>query len=434
MSIRRSVISCRARHRSAPYSPITPPGRLNKTSGTRLLLLALLALLPALAWAQALPPPTAVMAKDDPKDVKGTQLLASWKAPAAPTPAGLQLAGYRVHVQPGKGHEKVVELLPDPKANKTMVPDLAPWRKYRIGISALYIPAGAKAQPDPAVPNAFATPGTRESTTVFTAPVSPAGRWFKPEQTNVLVTSLLFALIVLVTISVARRKDMYIRPIAGLRAVDDAIGRATEMGRPILYVAGLTGVGDISTIAAMLILGHLARRTAAYETPILVPCNDPLVMAIQREIVHEAYLEAGKPDAYNPDNIFYVTDSQFGFVAAVDGIMMRQKPAANFYMGYFFAESLILAETGSQSGAIQIAGTDADTQLPFFVTSCDYTLMGEELYAAGAYLSRDPILLAQLKGQDIGKVAISAILVIGVLLATFTTGAGHWFLNLLEVH
>jgi hypothetical protein len=205
------------------------------------------------------------------------------------------------------------------------------------------------------------------------------------------------------------------------------------MGRPILYVAGLTGVGDVATIAAMLILGHLARRTAAYETPILVPCNDPMVMAIQREIVHEAYLEAGKPDAYDPENIFYVTDSQFGYVAAVGGIMMRQKPAANFYMGYFFAESLILAETGAASGAIQIAGTDADTQLPFFITSCDYTLMGEEFYAAGAYLSRDPILLAQLKGQDFGKALIFAAILLGTVLVTLSSNvAGAWFMKLIQ--
>lgn len=394
----------------------------------------LLALTPLVGWAQTAPPPAAVTAKDDPKDPKGTQLLASWKAPLAPAPHGFELIGYRVHVHQGKEKGKVVELVPDPKARGTMIPELMPWRHYRVGVSALYVPLGAKVVPDKAVPNALATPGTIESVAVFSTRVSPSGQWFKPEQTNVLVTALLFTAIVMLTIAFARRRDMYIRPIAGLRAVDDAIGRATEMGKPILYVAGLTGVGDISTIAAMLILGHLARRTAAYETPILVPCNDPLVMAIQREIVHEAYLEAGKPDAYNPDNIFYVTDSQFGFVAAVDGIMMRQKPAANFYMGYFFAESLILAETGSQSGAIQIAGTDADTQLPFFVTSCDYTLMGEELYAASAYLSRDPILMAQLKGQDIGKVAIVAVLIIGVILTTFTSGAGQWFLRLLEVH
>jgi len=237
---------------------------------------------------------------------------------------------------------------------------------------------------------------------------SPVGQLYDPNKTNVLVATVIFCAIVLLAIYIARRGEMYIRPIAGLEAVNDAIGRATEMGRPILYISGLSGISDIATIASMLILGHLSRRTAAYETPIIVPCMDPLVMTAEREIVQQAYLEAGKPDAYQPENIFYVTDSQFGYAAAVDGIMMREKPAANFFMGMFYAESLILAETGNRTGAIQIAGTDADTQLPFFITACDYTLMGEELYAASAYLSRNPLLVAQLKGQDIGKALLAA--------------------------
>jgi hypothetical protein len=98
--------------------------------------------------------------------------------------------------------------------------------------------------------------------------------------------------------------------------------------------------------------------------------------------------------------------------------MIRERPAANLYMGYFFAEALILAETGAATGAIQIAGTDADTQIPFFVTACDYTLMGEELYAATAYLSREPMLLAQLKAQDLGKLLVAAIMGVGALAAT----------------
>jgi hypothetical protein len=70
------------------------------------------------------------------------------------------------------------------------------------------------------------------------------------------------------------------------------------------------------------------------------------------------------------------------------------------------------------TGAIQIAGTDAFTQLPFFVTTCDYTLMGEELYAASAYLSREPRMLGSLKGQDIGKAFLIAAILFGSLLAT----------------
>ncbi len=56
----------------------------------------------------------------------------------------------------------------------------------------------------------------------------------------------------------------------------------------------------------------------------------------------------------------------------------------HFIKGYFYAESLLMAETSYNVGAINIAGTTAVTQLPFFIVSCDYTLIGEELYAASA--------------------------------------------------
>jgi len=123
----------------------------------------------------------------------------------------------------------------------------------------------------------------------------------------------------------------------------------------------------------------------------------------------------GKPDAFRADNVYFVTNDQMGYAAAVDGIMVREKPATNFFLGAFFAESLILAETGAATGAIQIAGTDQVTQLPFFITACDYTLMGEELYAASAYLAKEPLLLGTLKAQDLSKMIIVGILILGAL-------------------
>jgi len=96
--------------------------------------------------------------------------------------------------------------------------------------------------------------------------------------------------------------------------------------------------------------------------------------------------------------------------------MVRDRPATCFYMGAFFAESLILAETGNSVGAIQVAGTAMATQIPFFFVACDYTLIGEELFAAQAYLSKDLRLIGSLKGQDVGKIlAMVAICLVAVV-------------------
>jgi hypothetical protein len=190
------------------------------------------------------------------------------------------------------------------------------------------------------------------------------------------------------------------------------------MGKLILYVPGLGYMSDVATIAATNILGQVAKKVASYDSQVLVPCRDAIVMTVCQEVVQEAYIDAGHPDAYNKDNVFFLTDDQFSYTAAVDGIMVRDKPATNFFMGMFYAESLILAETGAGTGAIQIAGTDALAQLPFFITACDYTLIGEELYAASAYLSREPLLLGSLKGQDLAKLVFMIMIVSGVILAT----------------
>jgi uncharacterized protein DUF6754 len=248
--------------------------------------------------------------------------------------------------------------------------------------------------------------------------------WFNWNQLNNLLLALGFGALVFYTISHAKRNDIFLRRIPGLDAVDEAIGRSTELGKPILYLTGAHDMSDPSTIAAAVILGRVAKRTAAYETELMVPHRDPITMAVCQEITKQAYLEAGKPDLFKEDSNFFITSDQFSYTAAVDGIMLRKKPAANFFMGSYFAESLLLTETGASTGAIQIAGTDSDHQLPFFVTTCDYTLIGEELYAASAYLSKEPIQIGTLRGQDIGKAVILSVILIGTVLATVGVATG----------
>ena len=213
-------------------------------------------------------------------------------------------------------------------------------------------------------------------------------------------------------------KKPYIRKIAGLQAVEEAVGRATEMGKPVLFMAGIEDVDNVQTLAGLSVLSHVSEKCAQYDTPIIMPNRYGVTMITAQEVVKESYLRAGRPDAFKQDNIYYVSSDQFALVAHADGLMVREQTAANFYMGSFYAESLILAETGSTTGAIQIAGTANAHQLPFFVAACDYTLIGEELYAASAYLSQDPKQLGGIRGQDISKLCLLVSIFTGVFCAT----------------
>jgi hypothetical protein len=256
-------------------------------------------------------------------------------------------------------------------------------------------------------------------------PVRASAQWFHTARLNILIATLVISAVFLYYIARARRGvKMHIRRIAGLDAIDEALGRATEMGKPILFSFGLGYLTDMVVIAALPLLRRIGMKSAEYGTRLMVPNSDPLVMTAAQETVKEAYAEAGRPDLYNADNVSFLTSDQFGYAAGVDGIILRDKPGAIFWLGYFYAESLIMAETGHSVGAIQLAGTTETTQLPFFVAACDYTMIGEEIYAASCYLKPEPMMLGSLKGEDFLKLALIVIATAAVLLGTASAVAG----------
>jgi len=246
----------------------------------------------------------------------------------------------------------------------------------------------------------------------------PKSEWFDTTKYATLIAMILLTGILVYTIFIFRRKEAYIRPIAGLQEIDNALGRATEMGRPIMFVPGWGTLGEVDMIASMLILAQIAKKAAEFDIRLISPHCDYMVLPLAQELVQTSYGEVGRPDAYNQNDIFYVSSEQFPFCAGVNGITIRERVATVFYMGFFNAEALLLTETGNQAGAIQIAGTDSTTQIPFFITTCDYTLIGEEFYAASAYMSHNYELICMLKTQDYFKLILVVLILVGTVLSS----------------
>lgn len=246
-------------------------------------------------------------------------------------------------------------------------------------------------------------------------------RWFNASPGHMMMLSIIIVVGVLIfyySDQVRRGRQLFIRRIPGIDAIEEGIGRATEMGRPVLYVPGIDELQDIQTISSMLILGQVAKKIAEYQADIIVACCIPIVREVADEVVKAGYYQAGYPDAYVQSNTRFISSDQFAFTAGTNGIILREKPATNLFLGRFFAEALILAETGFVNKSIQVGGTAEATQLPFFVAACDFTIIGEELFAVSAYLSRDPRLVSSLKASDMVKVFCVCVILLGTLLAT----------------
>lgn len=213
-----------------------------------------------------------------------------------------------------------------------------------------------------------------------------------------------------------------IRTFPAVAALPEAVGRAAEMGKPMYYSTGL-GMETISnpdqgpqTIAGISILGYVTKLCARsgvkihYFTPI--PDSLPLV----EETMRNAYLEEGKPEDFDPNSIHFIS-GQSPYLTATLGFMQRERPAANIFMGGFYYEAVIMGEAGNTIGAMQIAGTANTHQMPFFIATCDYALISEELYAASAEIAQNPDILGSIKGEDIMKLLVLAILAIGFIIS-----------------
>ncbi len=383
-----------------------------------------------------LAPPTDVTVEDVPNDV-GTQMLVKWKASldelndASGARALEGYAIFRIVAQTGDGLESIGEQAANASeigfpanfefGNIQPIGSVSYGRtefvdeNVEAGTSYLYAVA-ATGSGDTFSPLAVAGMAVTAQMEYF----NEGKFWF-------LIIMLTISFVIIGFVWYAKRGgEIKVRPIAGLEAVSEAVGRATEMGKPVLFVPGILDINDIQTVAGITVLANVAKTAAQYDAQLKVPTARSLVMTTARETVEAAYLGEGRPDAYNEDNIYYLTDEQFGYTAGVQGVMVREQPAACFYMGAFYAESLILAETANSIGAIQVAGTAMPSQLPFFVAACDYTLIGEEFFAASAYLSNDPEQLGSLKGQDIGKIIAAGLLVVGCTFATLAVTIDTW--------
>ena len=246
-----------------------------------------------------------------------------------------------------------------------------------------------------------------------------------------LVTGRLFQFILVIAIFALyyvyeKRKEtlnINIRNIPAMDAIPEAVGRASEMGKPMFANVG-GGVGGrarperiSSTLAGYVILGYAAEHCASMGTHLIVSVSQPTAMPVAYETLRTAYLKAGQEDL-EPD-IRFLGGSQFSHAAGAMGIMKREEAASVLLMGTYGAEALILSEAANLSGAMVIAGTEITYQVAVFVATTDYSVFGEEMFAASASILKDPEELSNIRSRDIAKYLLSGIMLLGSVLAVF---------------
>ena len=219
-------------------------------------------------------------------------------------------------------------------------------------------------------------------------------------------------------------KPPKIRRLAALDAVDELVGRAAEMGGPILCTPGwgrsFTESASAPQFMAFLsLLNSVARKAYDAGANMIVSVAVPEMLPLSQEVLRENARLIGHPELYDESKVRYFPGA-YGLIASTMGIFeTKEKPASFIMVGPLFMETLYLSLLAATKGALQIGGTANISQIPFLVACCDYILIGEEIYAAGAYLDREPVQVGSIGGQDIIKLFAIGAAIAGFILYQF---------------
>jgi hypothetical protein len=248
----------------------------------------------------------------------------------------------------------------------------------------------------------------------------------------------LAALIVLISailVYIQRAASGKIPDLRRLPAVDvitEIVGRTVEMGRPVWYLFGSTDLTTPSilapTVAAFQTLSYVARVSARLGAKLFVPLNQGLAYTMANDIVREAYLAENKLDDFDPLKTVMYLPSGADRMYIINH-MWEEQVAGAFFLGSWYHEAVIYTENAARVGAVMLGGTDTTHNIPFLVAICDYSVIGEELYALGAYVSQDALQSSSLAGQDIGKYLAIVAIILGVILVTVGYNL-TWFFKL----
>jgi hypothetical protein len=210
------------------------------------------------------------------------------------------------------------------------------------------------------------------------------------------------------------------RPLPALDILKAALGRCAETGRAIHISPGAGTIGNRET-AAETIVGLLAAERVTSEAalkgaPIVASSNDAIAHLALRGILRQAYRRAGQAQDYNPMNVQLLAhEDAMTYAVAVMGLHTRQRLEGSQFLGSFGHEFLLFGEDNAQRGLPQLAGTTSTSGLPLMILSTPDTLIGEEVFAAEAYLTNDTAPQARLMTQDSLRTAIIILIILGII-------------------
>lgn len=237
-------------------------------------------------------------------------------------------------------------------------------------------------------------------------------------QIAIVLLLLILPILLYLYIRVRAGNAGKLRPMPALEQLPAAVGRSAETGQPLHVSVGVAGVGGTTTAetwAGLTVLSRLADEAAASDTPLMVTVADPTVLPLAQDVVRRAFIRHGNPEGYDPTQVRFIAPEPVAYAAGVMGLLDREQLTGNVMIGTFGTEYLLMGETGARRGVRQVVGTSDPNTLSLMYASADETLIGEEIFAGGAYMMGLPAQVASLLAEDWARWLIILVIIVAAI-------------------
>lgn len=194
---------------------------------------------------------------------------------------------------------------------------------------------------------------------------------------------------------------------------------AVEAGRRLHISLGRGSINELrggSAFIGLTILDRCARAASNSDRPPVVTSGDSVITILSQDSLQQTYHSLLTEERYDPTNARLTGLSPMAYATGAMPAIQDEQVSANIFAGHFGAEVALLTEASERSQSLTMAGSDSlPAQAVLYATS-DEPLLGEELYAAGAYLGAGAVHEASLHMQDIVRWVLVVAIVIGAIL------------------
>jgi hypothetical protein len=227
---------------------------------------------------------------------------------------------------------------------------------------------------------------------------------------------LFFGLMTIFAVGGRAHPRRFLRDIMPFNRLGRAVGLAVEAGSRLHISLGrgsLTGLQSAVAFVGLSMLERVARATSISDIPPVATSGDGAIAILSQDTLRGASRAIGAE--FDPINGRMTGLTPFAYAAGTLFVIHDEEVTANIYVGHFASEVALITEAGERAGSLTLAGTDNIPGQAVIYATAHEPLIGEEVFAGGAYLGAGPMHVASLRAQDflrwilIGAILLGAI-------------------------